>query len=139
MNPITDNKKYVILDAKYHFSIFKDYMKEYYQTTPFRFDSVREVEIFRQIISYIFERFSSDMYQALSETNDVNPVYVSHLSLPPVNVNEYIANMNVAKNVISLMLARDLNFNKIIGSELRLGDTVFFYETNPFYHVLLIY
>ncbi len=128
-------KRRVILDAKSHYSIFQMYLKEYYRLTPFRFNQFKEVEIYTQIITYIFERFSSSILHTLGEIGNINSAY---LSLPEDKVPEFIEKMTVAKNEIALMLARDLNYYGIVGSELMLSDSVYFYETNPFFHTLMI-
>lgn len=132
---MSDVKRRVILDAKSHYAIFQMYLKEYYRLTPFRFTQFKEVEIYTQIITYIFERFSSNILHTLGDIGDINSAY---LSLPGDKVPEFIKQMTIAKNEIALMLARDLNFYGIVGSELMLSESVYFYETNPFFHTLII-
>lgn len=132
---MNDVKRRVILDSKFHFSIFQMYLKEYYRLTPFRFTAHKEVDIYTQLITYIFERFSSNIMHTLSEVGEINLAY---FSLPDDKIPEFISYMTTAKNEIALMLARDLNFYGIVGSGLILSDSVYFYETNPLFHTLII-
>lgn len=129
------SKTRVILDAKHHYSIYQMYLKEYYRQTPFRFTPEQEVIIFTQLITYIFERFSSNIIHALGDQSELNPAY---FLLPTDKVELFIPNMTLAKHEISLMLARDLNFYQIVGSDLALSNSIYFYETNPLFHTLIV-